>query len=40
MFAEAAAAALEDAPEFDLATNIAGLLEAGAFASLMSGDAR
>ena len=30
----------KDAPEFDLATNIAGLLEAGAFASLMSGDAR
>ncbi|RXH15246.1 HvfC/BufC N-terminal domain-containing protein [Bradyrhizobium guangzhouense] len=40
MLAEAAAAALEDAPDFDLATNIAGLFEAGAFASLTSGDAR
>ncbi|MCG2626520.1 DNA-binding domain-containing protein [Bradyrhizobium sp. WYCCWR 13023] len=40
MLAEAAAAALEDEPEFDLATNIAGLFEAGAFASLTSGDAR
>lgn len=40
MLAEAAATALEDAPDFDLATNIAGLFEAGAFASLTSGDAR
>ena len=40
MLAEAAAAALDDAPDFDLATNIAGLFEAGAFASLTSGDAR
>ena len=38
--AEAASAALEDAPDFDLATNIAGLFEAGTFASLTSGDAR
>jgi hypothetical protein len=38
--AEAAAAALEDSPAFDLATNIAGLFEAGAFTSLTSGDAR
>ncbi|MBR0716877.1 DNA-binding domain-containing protein [Bradyrhizobium liaoningense] len=40
MLAEAAAAALEDSPDFDLATNIAGLFEAGAFTSLTSGDAR
>jgi len=40
MLAEAAAAALEDAPDFDLVTNIAGLFEAGAFASLTPGDAR
>ncbi|APG10005.1 DUF2063 domain-containing protein [Bradyrhizobium japonicum] len=39
MLAEAAAAALEDAPDFDLATNIAGLFEAGAFTLLTSGDA-
>lgn len=39
-FAEAAAAALEGSPAFDLATNIAGLFEAGAFTSLTSGDAR
>ena len=38
--AEAAAAALEGSPGFDLATNIAGLFEAGAFTSLTSGDAR
>lgn len=38
--AEAAAAALEDSQNFDLATNIAGLIEAGAFTSLTSGDAR
>jgi hypothetical protein len=38
--AEASAAALEDSPAFDLATNIAGLFEAGAFTSLTSGDAR
>ncbi|MET4175327.1 MULTISPECIES: DNA-binding domain-containing protein [unclassified Bradyrhizobium] len=37
---EAAAAALEDFPAFDLATNIAGLIEAGAFTSVTSGDAR
>jgi hypothetical protein len=40
MLAEAAAAALDDAPDFDLAQNIAGLFEAGALASLTSGDAR
>jgi hypothetical protein len=40
MLAEAAAAALEDSQAFNLATNIAGLLEAGAFTSLTSGDAR
>ncbi|MET4210076.1 DNA-binding domain-containing protein [Bradyrhizobium sp. LA2.1] len=40
MLAEAAAAALEDALDFDLATNIAGLFEAGAITSLTSGDAR
>ncbi len=40
MLAEAAAAALEEAPSFDLATNIAGLFEAGAFISLTSGDVR
>ncbi|WP_439393346.1 HvfC/BufC family peptide modification chaperone [Bradyrhizobium sp. PMVTL-01] len=40
MLAEAAAAALEDSPAFDLAINIAGLFEAGAFTSLTSGDAR
>ena len=40
MLAEAAAAALEQSPAFDLATNIASLLEAGAFTSLTSGDAR
>lgn len=35
---EAAAAALEAAPEFDIAANIAGLIEAGAFTSLASGE--
>lgn len=38
--AEAAAAALEDSQNFDLATNIAGLIEAGAFTSATSGDGR
>jgi hypothetical protein len=38
--AKAATAALESSPAFDLATNIAGMLEAGAFTSLISGDAR
>ncbi len=37
---EAAASALDDAPGFDIAANIAGLLQAGAFTSIMSGDAR
>ncbi|MDD1529525.1 DUF2063 domain-containing protein [Bradyrhizobium sp. WBOS7] len=36
---EAAAAALEASPDFDLASNIAGLIEAGAFTSLAAGDA-
>ncbi|SFJ77742.1 DNA-binding domain-containing protein [Bradyrhizobium sp. Gha] len=40
MLAEAAAAAIEASQDFDLATNIAGLFEAGAFTSLTSGDAR
>ncbi|MGL9621478.1 DNA-binding domain-containing protein [Bradyrhizobium sp. U531] len=35
---EAAAAALDAAPEFDLAANLAGLIEAGAFISLACGD--
>jgi hypothetical protein len=39
-FAVAAVAALEDSQNFDLATNIASLIEAGAFTSLTSGDAR
>lgn len=36
---EAAASALDAAPDFDLAANIAGLIEAGAFTSIASGDA-
>lgn len=40
MLAEAAGAAMDDSPAFDLATNIAGLLDAGTFTSLTSGDAR
>lgn len=35
---EAAAAALDAVPEFDLAANLAGLIEAGAFISLACGD--
>ncbi|WP_018316980.1 DNA-binding domain-containing protein [Bradyrhizobium sp. WSM2793] len=35
---EAAAVALDAAPEFDIAANIAGLIEAGAFISLACGD--
>lgn len=35
---EAAAAALEAASDFDIAANIAGLIEAGAFTSLADGD--
>lgn len=35
---EAAAAALEASPEFDIAANIAGLIEAGVFISLACGD--
>ena len=35
---EAAAAALDAAPDFDIAANIAGLIEAGAFTSLACGD--
>ena len=36
---DAAVAASDDSPDFDLATNISGLVEAGAFTSLTSGDA-
>lgn len=36
---EAAAAALDAAADFDIATNIAGLVEAGAFTSIAFGDA-
>jgi hypothetical protein len=35
---EAAASALESAPSFDLAVNIAGLIQAGAFTSVTMGD--
>ena len=35
---EAAAAALEASPDFDLSTNIAGMIEAGAFAAVRVGD--
>ncbi len=35
---EAAAAALDAVPEFDIAANLAGLIEAGAFTSLACGD--
>lgn len=38
MLAEAAAAALEASQDFELPTNIAGLIEAGAFTSLRPGD--
>ncbi|HKU07622.1 MAG TPA: DNA-binding domain-containing protein [Bradyrhizobium sp.] len=34
----ATAAALDDTPDFDIASNIAGLIEAGAFTSVNSGD--
>jgi hypothetical protein len=37
---EAVAAALDRSPSFDVAANIAGLIEAGAFTCLTSGDAR
>jgi hypothetical protein len=36
---EAAASALEVAPSFDIATNLAGLIQAGAFTSVCSGEA-
>ena len=36
---EAAATALDASPEFDIASNIAGLIAAGAFTSLAAGDA-
>lgn len=36
---EAAAAALDEISDFDIATNIAGLIEAGAFTSAIPGDA-
>jgi hypothetical protein len=35
---EAAATALDASPEFDIASNIAGLIEAGAFTALAAGD--
>ncbi|MET4069796.1 hypothetical protein ABID58_004600 [Bradyrhizobium sp. S3.2.6] len=38
-FGEAAASALDASPDFDIATNIAGLIEAGAFTSIAFGDA-
>jgi Putative DNA-binding domain len=37
---EAAAAALEASPDFDLPTNIAGMIEAGVFAAARAGDHR
>ncbi|MBR0969861.1 MULTISPECIES: HvfC/BufC N-terminal domain-containing protein [Bradyrhizobium] len=37
---EAAVSALEASPGFDIASNIAGLIEAGAFSSIASGDPR
>ena len=37
---EAAASALDASPDFDIAANIAGLIEAGAFTSIAFGDAR
>ena len=37
---EAASAGLSDSAAFDIASNIAGLIEAGAFTSVISGDAR
>lgn len=40
LFAEAASEALAEAPGFDLAANIAGLLAAGAFTSILPGDGR
>ena len=36
---EAAASALESSPSFDIAANIAGLIQAGAFTSIISGEA-
>ena len=36
---EAAASALESSPPFDIAANIAGLIQAGAFTSVISGEA-
>jgi len=36
----AASAALSDAPSFDLAANIGGLLEAGAFTTALYGESR
>jgi uncharacterized membrane protein len=36
---EAAASALQASPAFDIAANIAGLIEAGAFAAITFGDA-
>jgi hypothetical protein len=39
LLGEAAAAAIDMTPDFDIAANIAGLIEAGAFTSVISGDA-
>jgi hypothetical protein len=36
---EAAASALQASPAFDIAANIAGLIEAGAFTAITFGDA-
>jgi hypothetical protein len=38
MLGDAAAIALEIAPDFDLASNIAGMIEAGVFVALHAGD--
>ena len=37
---EAAASALEILPSFDIAANIAGMIDAGAFIKIISGEAR
>jgi hypothetical protein len=40
LLGEAAASALEISPSFDIAANIAGMIEAGAFIKIISGEAR
>jgi hypothetical protein len=37
---EASASALEISPSFDIAANIAGMIDAGAFIKIISGEAR